>query len=96
MTYYRLYTIYRLPKVRVLDFQKVKLKEKVFAKNLFESEKGKKIIEEMINKQFHEVDETEYVKAVEIINQDITKQKILYVRTYVYFLEFYSKRGKSR
>lgn len=81
MKYYRLYTIYRLPKIRVLDFQKVKLKERTFAKALFESEKGKKLIEEMINKQFHEEDESEYVKAVELINKDITKQKMIYVRT---------------
>ena len=82
MKYYRLYTIYKLPNVRVLDFQKVKLKEKAMAKNLFESEMGKKIIEDMMNRKFGEEDETEYVKASEIIQQDISKQRIIYVRIY--------------
>jgi hypothetical protein len=64
----------------VLDFQKVKLKERVMAKNLFDSEKGKKIIEDMLNRRFGEEDETEYLKAVEILQKDIDKQKIIYVR----------------
>ncbi len=80
MKYYRLYTIYKLPNIRVLDFQKVKLKERVMAKNLFDSEKGKKIIEDMLNRRFGEEDETEYLKAVEILQKDIDKQKIIYVR----------------
>lgn len=80
MKYYRLYTIYKLPNVRVLDFQKVKLKERSFAKNLFESEKGKKIIEDMINRRFVEEDEAEYLRASEILQKDIDKQKMIYVR----------------
>ncbi|XP_061424561.1 U2 small nuclear ribonucleoprotein A' isoform X1 [Lethenteron reissneri] len=38
---YRLYTVYKLPQVRVLDFQKVKLKERQEAERLF---KGKKSV----------------------------------------------------
>jgi U2 small nuclear ribonucleoprotein A' len=80
MKYYRLYTIYKLPNLRVLDFQKVKFKERVFAKNLFESEKGQKIIEDMMNKKMKEDEEVEYFKAMEVINKDLNKQKFLYVR----------------
>lgn len=50
--YYRLYVIYKLPNLRVLDFQKVKLKEKMAAKKLFEGPKGKELIEDMILKKF--------------------------------------------
>lgn len=80
MKYYRLYTIYKLPNVRVLDFQKVKLKERIMAKNLFESEKGLQLIEDMKNKRLKEDEEEEYLKAVEVIKQDFDKQKKLYVR----------------
>jgi hypothetical protein len=80
MKYYRLYTIYKLPNIRVLDFQKVKLKERALAKNLFDSEKGKKIIEDMLNRRFGEEDEAEYVRAAEILQKDIDKQKMIYVR----------------
>jgi len=62
-----------------LDFEKVKLKERILARNLFTSEKGKKIIEDMINKRFGDEDEQEYIKAVEILRQDENKQKFLYV-----------------
>ncbi len=50
--YYRLYVIYKLPNLRVLDFQKVKLKEKMAAQKLFEGPKGKELIEDMILKKF--------------------------------------------
>ena len=80
MKYYRLYTIYKLPNLRVLDFQKIKLKERVQAKNLFESEKGKKLVEDMLLKKFEEEDEEEYLNAMENIKQDTDKQKMLYVK----------------
>lgn len=85
MKYYRLYTIFKFPNVRVLDFQKVKLKERVLAKSLFTSEKGKKIIEDMLNKKFGEENEFEYVNTYESIQQDINKQKIIYV---IYVIKF--------
>ena len=68
-----------MPNVRLLDFQKVRLKEKVYAKNLFESEKGKKIIEDMINKKFSEEEEAEYIQASDNIQKDFEKQKAIYV-----------------
>ncbi len=68
-----------MPNVRVLDFQKVKLKERIIAKNLFDSDKGKKIIEDMINKKYEE----EYSKAAEeIFKNDQNKKKIYVIFIY--------------
>jgi hypothetical protein len=78
-----MYAIYKMPNLRVLDFQKVKLKEKLLAKNLFESEKGLKIIEDMTKSQFSKENEEEYIKAIESIQQDINKKKMLYVWNYM-------------
>lgn len=39
--YYRLYTIYKIPSLRFLDFQKVKKSEREAANSFFESEDGK-------------------------------------------------------
>ena len=40
LPHYRAFTIYRLPKLRVLDFQKVTKKERLEAKKLFEDKEG--------------------------------------------------------
>lgn len=40
---YRLYTIHKIPSLQVLDFRKVKLKEREAAKKLFASESGQKL-----------------------------------------------------
>jgi len=42
--HYRLYVIFKLPSVRILDFQKVKAKERVEANKLFDSETGAKLV----------------------------------------------------
>ena len=68
-----------MPNVRVLDFQKVKLKERVTAKKLFESEKGKQIIEDMKNKKYDE----EYSKAVEEMLKNEENKKKIYVKLYI-------------
>ena len=64
-----------MPNVRILDFQKVKLKERISAKTLFESDKGKQIIEDMINKKYDE----DYSKAVEEIFKNDQNKKKIYV-----------------
>lgn len=69
LKYYRLYVIYNLPNLRVLDFQQVKSKERQTAKELFTSEKGKKLIERLKNKKYEEEDK-DFVKAVEEIKRD--------------------------
>lgn len=68
-----------MPNVRVLDFQNVKLKERITAKKLFESEKGKQIIEDMRNKKYDE----EYSKAVEEMLKNEENKKKIYVRLYI-------------
>ncbi|KAK9881695.1 hypothetical protein WA026_017214 [Henosepilachna vigintioctopunctata] len=45
--HYRLYLIYKLPNLRLLDFRKIKLKEREEAKHLFKSKKGKEIQKEI-------------------------------------------------
>lgn len=45
--HYRLYVIYKLPQLRLLDFRKIKMKEKDEAKALFKSKKGKEIQKEI-------------------------------------------------
>lgn len=79
MKYYRLYVIFKLPGVRVLDFQKVKLKERIAAKELFTSEKGIKIIESMSSKKFLIEEDEEYLKSIQKIQQDENKKKMIYV-----------------
>ncbi|KAF5284337.1 hypothetical protein FQA39_LY04630 [Lamprigera yunnana] len=48
--HYRLYLIYKIPQLRVLDFRKVKLKERDEAKNLFKSRKGKELQKEILKR----------------------------------------------
>jgi hypothetical protein len=90
MKYYRLYAIYKMPNLRVLDFQKVGLKERIRAKNLFESEQGKEILENMTEKKFKEEDEGEFIKAVEVLIQDEKNKQKIYVRLSRLYLEFNS------
>ncbi|KAI5712921.1 hypothetical protein M8J75_012360 [Diaphorina citri] len=48
--HYRLYVAYKLPQVKLLDFSKVKLKEKQEAAALFKSKKGKELQKEISKK----------------------------------------------
>ncbi|XP_054164213.1 U2 small nuclear ribonucleoprotein A'-like [Oppia nitens] len=45
--HYRLYVIHKLPTVRLLDFRKVKLRERDEAKQLFKGDKGRKLESEI-------------------------------------------------
>ncbi|KAM9313468.1 U2 small nuclear ribonucleoprotein A' [Gastrophryne carolinensis] len=45
--HYRLYVIFRLPQVRVLDFQKVKLKEREEAANMFKGKRGAQLVKDI-------------------------------------------------
>ncbi|CAJ0572351.1 unnamed protein product, partial [Mesorhabditis spiculigera] len=45
--HYRLYVIFRIPTVRVLDFQRVKLKEREEAKKMFKGKKNRKLLQEV-------------------------------------------------
>ncbi|XP_023015091.1 small nuclear ribonucleoprotein polypeptide A'-like U2A [Leptinotarsa decemlineata] len=48
--HYRLYVIYKLPQVKLLDFRKIKMKEREEARTLFKSKKGKEIQKEIAKK----------------------------------------------
>lgn len=48
---YRLYVIHHLPNIRVLDFRRIRLKERQEAKKLFGSKEGKALITEMAKKR---------------------------------------------
>lgn len=48
--HYRQYLIYRLPQLRVLDFKKIRLKEREEATLLFKSKKGKLLEKEIVRK----------------------------------------------
>uniref|UniRef100_A0A1I7W3G8 Probable U2 small nuclear ribonucleoprotein A' n=1 Tax=Loa loa TaxID=7209 RepID=A0A1I7W3G8_LOALO len=47
---YRLYVIYKVPSVRVLDFKRVRLAERKQADGLFKGKKGQKFREEVVKK----------------------------------------------
>ncbi|CAH0555506.1 unnamed protein product [Brassicogethes aeneus] len=47
---YRLYVVYKLPQLRLLDFRKIKMKERDEAKALFKSKKGKDSLKEISKK----------------------------------------------
>uniref|UniRef100_A0A023ENQ1 Probable U2 small nuclear ribonucleoprotein A' n=1 Tax=Aedes albopictus TaxID=7160 RepID=A0A023ENQ1_AEDAL len=48
--YYREYVAFRFPNLRLLDFRKIKLKEREAAKELFKSKKGKELQREIMRK----------------------------------------------
>nr|KAF6399461.1 small nuclear ribonucleoprotein polypeptide A' [Molossus molossus] len=45
--HYRLYVIYKVPQVRVLDFQKVKLKERQEAEKMFKGKRGAQLAKDI-------------------------------------------------
>lgn len=48
--HYRLYLIYKLPQLKLLDFRKVRQKERDEAKQLFKSKKGKEIQKDILKR----------------------------------------------
>lgn len=57
--YYRLYTIFHIPSLRFLDFQKVKLSERLEAKKIFEGKAGDELITSLIKRELKD-DENYY------------------------------------
>lgn len=53
------------------------------AKNLFESEKGKQLIEDMKNRKFQIEEDEEYIKELEKTLKDEEKKRKIYVLFYV-------------
>jgi hypothetical protein len=68
-----------MPNVRILDFQKVKAKERSLAKKLFLGESGKNLITELLNNKLSKEDNVEYFKAVEKSIHDEEQKKMIYV-----------------
>lgn len=73
--YYRQYVIFKMPNLRVLDFQKVKKKERISANELFTSKEGQMLIEDLVTKKFKTEDNIEYFKALQENYQDENKKK---------------------
>ncbi|XP_064604973.1 U2 small nuclear ribonucleoprotein A'-like [Liolophura sinensis] len=48
--HYRLYVIYKLPHLRVLDFQRIKLKEREASAKLFKGKKGQQLAKDIVKK----------------------------------------------
>lgn len=78
-----------MPNLRVLDFQKIKVKERAYANALFQTEKGQQIIEDMYHSNYQREDEEEYIKAMEAIQQDVKKKQMLYV--YFYYVDLFCR-----
>lgn len=62
---YRHFIIYTLPQVRVLDFQRVKLKEREAAKKLFSGKKGELLKKDIAAKRSKTFEVVDVVKATE-------------------------------
>ena len=78
--HYRLYVIFKMPNLRVLDFQKVKLKEKIAAHKLFEGPKGKELIEDMLSKKFKGGEDSEdETRDLQKTLKDENKKKLILV-----------------
>lgn len=83
--HYRLYVIHKLPKLRLLDFRKIKLKEREQAKELFKGKKGKQLEKEigikskLTAKELSKPQPTKQLTAQEIesIKQAISKASTL-------------------
>ncbi|ELU18761.1 hypothetical protein CAPTEDRAFT_229322 [Capitella teleta] len=50
--HYRLYVIHKLPNLRLLDFQKIKKKERDAANVMFKGKKGQKLVKDISKKSF--------------------------------------------
>lgn len=48
--HYRLYLVYKLPQLKLLDFRKIKQKERDEARTLFKSKRGKEIQKDIIKR----------------------------------------------
>lgn len=53
------------------------------AKNLFESERGKQMIEDMMNRKFQDEEDEEYIKELEKTMKDEENKKKIYVKNFL-------------
>lgn len=73
--YYRQYVIFKMPNLRVLDFQKIKKRERIAANEFFSTKEGQSLIEDLVSKKFKSEDNLEYFKALQSDYQDEAKKK---------------------
>ncbi|ODN04027.1 U2 small nuclear ribonucleoprotein A' [Orchesella cincta] len=66
--HYRAYVIFRLPQLKVLDFRKIKQKEKDDAKTFFKSKKGKEIRKEIVSNRSTIDDDLDEVEEPTVTN----------------------------
>ncbi|XP_074642020.1 U2 small nuclear ribonucleoprotein A'-like [Tubulanus polymorphus] len=48
--HYRLYVIHKLPQLRLLDFRKIKMKEREAATQMFKGKRGQKLVQDIVKK----------------------------------------------
>lgn len=77
MKHYRLFVIYSMPNLKILDFTKVKLDERKKAKKLFNSKEGKVLLNNIKEKGFIEDKEEEYSKLYESYLDKINKKQAI-------------------
>ncbi|VDO46765.1 unnamed protein product [Onchocerca flexuosa] len=70
---YRLYVIYKLPSVRVLDFKRVRLAERKQADSLFKGKKGQKFRNEVVKKSKVILDDEEDRQSRNLGVEDVKK-----------------------
>ncbi|CAL8112952.1 unnamed protein product [Orchesella dallaii] len=66
--HYRAYVIFRLPQLKVLDFRKIKLKEKEDAKTFFKTKKGKEIRKEIVSNRTTLDDDLDEIEEPTVTN----------------------------
>jgi len=73
---YRLYTIYKLPTVRVLDFKRIRLAERAAADSLFKGKKGAELSKQVVKKSRPvEIEGPEPVNPSALGNSDAARIK---------------------
>ena len=77
--HYRLFIIHKLPKLRLLDFRKIKLKEREEAKELFKGKKGKQLEKEIGVKSKFTSKESNKEKLT--TNKQLSTQEIEAIKT---------------
>lgn len=75
--HYRLYLVHRLPQLRVLDFRRIRQKERAEAQQLFKGKKGKQLEKEMGGVSKERVQPTPPPRQMEALRQAISRATTL-------------------
>lgn len=77
MDHYRLYCISRIPSLKILDFKKITLKERLAAKEMFGEEKGQELVEEIKKKQQISKEKASLTKEAKKRREEALKLKMM-------------------